>query len=99
MMGFRSAFAALLATGCFVLPLCAFAQTQDTADSGSATVTPDTVLVEKAQVTAVANEQTEAIPGTGTNSQNQTLTAVILSGPDQGQKVTFDNDYIQLNVG
>jgi uncharacterized membrane protein len=64
-----------------------------------ATVTPDTQSIEKAQVTAVADQKTEIIPGTNTSEQDETLTANILSGPEAGKSVTFDNDYIQLAVG
>lgn len=81
------------------LPFVAFAQSTDQTASSSATVTPETIVVEMAQVTAVSGQQVEPLPGTGTNSETQTLTAVILSGPDQGERVTFPNDYIQLNVG
>ncbi|HEV3245522.1 MAG TPA: YibE/F family protein [Candidatus Paceibacterota bacterium] len=98
-MTFRRTLALMIVTFCVASPFFAYAQTGDQSSSDSATVTPDTVIVEKAQVTATANSQTEPIPGTGTNSQSQTLTAVVLSGPDRGQKVTFTNDYIQLNIG
>lgn len=98
-MTLRGCLAAAIIAVCAAVPLYANAQTQVDTASSSATSTPDTVTVEMAQVTAVSNEQTEAIPGTGTNSQTQTLTALIMSGPDHGQEVTFRNDYIQLNVG
>lgn len=64
-----------------------------------ATLTPDTVTIEKAQVTAVSNEQMSAIPGTDTPAQKQTLTAKLVDGPESGKSVTFENDYIQLAVG
>jgi uncharacterized membrane protein len=98
-MIFRRSLTIVTTLVCLAIPLLASAQAQQSPDTSSATVTPDTVTVEKAQVTEVSNSQTEAIPGTGTNSKEQTLTAVILSGPDQGQRITFTNDYIQLNVG
>lgn len=99
MMNVRRALGIATLALCLCVPLFANAQTQPQATSSAETVTPDTVVIEKAQVTAVSNEQTEAIPGTGTNSQTQTLTAYVESGPDQGESVTFSNDYIQLNVG
>ncbi|HTR19047.1 MAG TPA: YibE/F family protein [Candidatus Paceibacterota bacterium] len=67
--------------------------------NAQATVTPDTQTIEKAQVTGVSDEQTQILPGTDTPAQTQTLTALILDGPDAGQSVTFENDYVQLNVG
>src|ERR1700733_194468 len=86
-----------LATATLLLPLITSAQSQSS--DGGGTVTPETQTIELAQVTAVSNEQVESLPGTGTNSQEQTLTADILSGPDKGERVSFENDYIQLNVG
>jgi uncharacterized membrane protein len=83
---------------CLTFPFLASAQAQPQSPS-VATVTPETVTVEKAQVVAVSDEQSSPIPGTGTNENTQNLTAVILSGPDQGLKVTFENDYTQLQVG
>src|SRR3989344_9373254 len=64
-----------------------------------ATLTPDTMTIEKAQVTAVSNEQTAAIPGTDTQAQKQTITAHVLDGMDVGKSVSFENDYIQLTEG
>lgn len=98
-MSFSRLLVAISLLGCLMTPLAAFAQTSGSVGSSSATVTPDTVVVEKAQVTSVSNEQAEPLPGTGTNSQTQTLTAVVLSGPDKGEEITFENDYIQLQPG
>jgi len=63
-----------------------------------ATVTPDTRTIEKAQVTAISKGQPEILPENDIASPTQMLTADILNGPDMGQSVTFENDYIQLNV-
>ena len=63
------------------------------------TVTPDTITIAKAKVTAVSNEQSQIIPGTETAEQTQDLTADILTGSEAGTSVTFENDYIQLEVG
>ncbi len=64
-----------------------------------ATVTPDTVVIEKAQVVSVSNQASSTIPGTGTTQQTQTLAAQVQTGPDAGKSVTFENDYTQLSVG
>jgi uncharacterized membrane protein len=79
-------FAAIL----FLHPALSYAQ---------ATVTPDTQTIEKAKVTEVTNQHTETIAATTVTEPDETLTADVLSGPDAGKSVTFDNDYIQLNVG
>ena len=63
------------------------------------TATPDTIIVEKADVTAVSSSTTQTIPGTGAQEQTQTLTATVISGDAQGKSVTFENDYTQLSVG
>jgi uncharacterized membrane protein len=67
--------------------------------NAQATVEPDTQVIEKARVTAIADQKSEIIPGTNTSEQDESLTAYVLSGPDAGKTVTFDNDYIQLSVG
>ena len=64
-----------------------------------AAYTPDTVIIEKAQVTQAQNEGTSTIAGTDTSTQKQTLTVNVLDGVDQGKAVTFDNDYTQLSTG
>ena len=62
-------------------------------------VAPEIQTIEKAKVTQVTNQHTETIAGTAVTEPDQTLTAIVESGPDEGKTVTFDNDYIQLNVG
>ena len=58
----------------------------------------ETITLEKARVTEVSNQTSTIIPGTDTTAQTQTISAEVLSGPDAGTSVTFDNDYIQLAV-
>ena len=79
----------LLVVAFFAMPFVAQAQT----------LLQDTVTVELARVTIVANERIEIIPGTETPAHTQTLTATILDGVESGKTVTFENDYIQLSVG
>ena len=59
---------------------------------------PDTVTIEKAQVLDAYNQRTTTVAGTNTTTQEQTLEATVLDGPDAGKTVTFDNDYTQLNI-
>lgn len=61
--------------------------------------TPDTQIIEKAEVTEVTNQHMETVGSTEVTQPDQTLTAKVLSGPDAGKTVTFDNNYIQLSVG
>ncbi len=82
--------AAFIASLLCLAPPCVNAQ---------ATLTPDTVTIEKAQVTAVRNEANSTIPGTSATEAKQTLSANILEGGDAGKSVTFENDYVQLAVG
>lgn len=64
-----------------------------------ATLEIDVITMQKARVTAVANQTSEIIPGTETRAHRQTLTAEILDGPERGKTVTFENDYTQLETG
>lgn len=73
-----------------IVPLYARAQ---------ATLTPDTVTIAKAQVSATLSHATSSIPGTSVNETTQNLTATILDGPDAGKSITFENDYTPLAVG
>ncbi len=60
---------------------------------------PDTEVFERARVTAVTDEGTAPVPGTNASDKVQTLTAIVLSGPDKGARPTFENDFTQLTVG
>ncbi|HWU24536.1 MAG TPA: YibE/F family protein [Candidatus Paceibacterota bacterium] len=71
-------------------PLAALAQ--DTAIQ-------DTDLFERARVITVTDEGTAPVAGTNVTSTKQRLTATVLSGPDKGKTVTFENDFTQLAVG
>lgn len=64
------------------------------------TLVQDTVTIELARVTAVANERIENIPGTQTPAKTQTLTAIILTGIESEKNITFENDFpTQLSIG
>jgi uncharacterized membrane protein len=78
--------------------LAAPARAQDTATS-----TPDglndVITYVKAQVTQVLSQTTKQIPGTDTSSPYQTIKAKLLDGPDAGQVIQVDNDYLMMNAG
>ncbi len=64
-----------------------------------AEVVPDVVHIERAKVLEIVSQQDTVVAGTNTPTKTQTLKAEVLDGPDKGQVVTFDNDYIQLDKG
>ena len=74
--------------------------------NGSTTVgsvTPDglndVITYVKAQVTEVLSQTTKLIPGTNTSSPYQTINAKLLDGPDAGQVIQVDNDYLMMKAG
>lgn len=74
----------------------AFAQ-----DSG-ASVNADTLTTMKARVTEIVSQSQEALPGSDTGSAtvtDQHLKAIVLDGPEQGNSIVIDNDYMPLKVG
>jgi uncharacterized membrane protein len=72
------------------LPLGSFAQAE---------LVVDTVVVEKARVIQVSEDRMELIGGTDRSAAIQTLRVEILGGPEEGEIVIFENDYIQLKEG
>jgi uncharacterized membrane protein len=68
-----------------------------------ATTTPDglndVITYPKAQVVEVISQTVKEIPGTDTSSQYQTITAKLLDGPDAGQVIRVDNDYLMMQPG
>jgi uncharacterized membrane protein len=69
-------------------------QTQATSDGLN-----DVVTYVKAQVTQVLSQTTKIIPGTDTSSPYQTIKAKLLDGPDAGQVIEVDNDYLMMKPG
>lgn len=59
----------------------------------------DEQAVWRAQVREVVSQDEELIPGTGTTHVIQSLRAEILEGPQKGEVVSFENDYIALEEG
>ncbi len=83
-----AAFAAALL--CIAIP---------TVSSAQAEVVPDQMTFAKAKVLQIISEDVAVIPGTDTEAATQTITVEILDGAERGEKVTFENDYIQLRIG
>ncbi len=93
-------FCILVLSG-FALP--AHAQDAPSTSSGQATTTPDglndVVTYVKAQVTQVLSQTVKEIPGTNTSSPYQTIKAELLDGPNAGQVIQVDNDYLMMAQG
>ncbi|MDB5264926.1 MAG: hypothetical protein JWN64_497 [Parcubacteria group bacterium] len=60
---------------------------------------PDVETFAKAKTVSVIDLGIEDLPGIGTPSRSQTLTAVVLDGLDKGKTVEFRNDFTQLKPG
>jgi len=60
---------------------------------------PDTVVTMKARVIEVTAQELREVAGTELSSTYQTITAAILDGPEEGQTVTIENDYLELAAG
>ena len=71
--------------------------------AGQPAVTPDglndVITYVKAQVTEVLSQTTKIIPGTDTSSPYQTINAKLLDGPNAGQVIQVDNDYLMMKKG
>ena len=67
--------------------------------NAQATSTPDTETVQEAQVLSVTPGPNEILPDTGASTPTQTITADVMSGPNMGDNITFENDFIQLQDG
>jgi len=72
-------------------PLAAYAQTSQQIQ--------ETDVFERARVVTAADEGTAPLPGTNVTSTKQSLTVIVLDGPDKGRAVSFENDFTQLSVG
>src|SRR3989344_6007322 len=59
----------------------------------------DTVVTLKARVVEVRAQETREVPGTDITALHQTIVAEILEEPEQGTRVTIDNDYLELEEG
>ncbi len=73
----------------FFLPVFTHAQNSSTPND----------VYEKMKITSVTPQPSESTPDTNALTPVQQITAQVTSGPDSGQTVTFNNDYIQLSIG
>lgn len=81
----------LVLAGICITPAISYAQ---------ADLVPDQMTFAKAKVLRITHERIEPIPGTDTSTRSQTVEAEIVSGPEKGSIVTFENDYpVQLDEG
>jgi len=60
---------------------------------------PDVETIEKARVLSATDQGIEQLPGTDVSSRAQLLTVEVLSGAQEGETVTFRNDFTQLKEG
>lgn len=80
---------ALLLTA--VLAPCAPARAQE--------LTPDTVAYEKGSVVEVVDSEEKLLPGTDTKSNFQTIRVKMLDGPNAGNVLTIENDFLSAKPG
>ncbi len=59
----------------------------------------EVVTFVKAHVTDVLSQEVRQIPGTNTMSNYQTIKAALLEGPNRGEIVQVDNDYLMMRPG
>ncbi len=67
--------------------------------SAQSELVPDEISMMKGRVISIETEETKNIPGTETETTFQTITAEILDGTEKGNRVTIENDYLNLEKG
>ncbi len=78
--------------------LCVFVPVYASAHQDGELV-PSTVDIVKAQVVEILKQEEKNVPGTDIRTSNQTIKIKILEGKEEGQIITVDNDYLNLDVG
>ena len=78
-----------------------FAQSAAAGDpaAGNSANSSSSDQIERAQVLQVLSQTIQNVPGTATSETVQTLQAEVLTGPDKGNTVTVENDYLNLKPG
>lgn len=94
----------LLFSVLFVVPLFTHADIEampasNATATGTSGMLQDQITTVKAVVEKIDVTSTMLVPGTETADNSQTIEVKILEGAEQGKTVTFDNDYVLLNVG
>ena len=84
-----------------VLSLCLFSAIPVHAQQDAQTANPNAgqTYIERAKVLTVVSQTVKEIPGTQTTANYQTLTALVITGPDAKKTVTVQNDYLDLKRG
>jgi uncharacterized membrane protein len=59
----------------------------------------DTVVTMKARVIEVQSQEVREVPGMDITALHQTVVAEILEEPEKGNRVTIENDYLELEAG
>ncbi len=85
---FKSFFVVMVAV-VTLLPISVFAQEVFNEDRGT----------WHGKVTEVIDEESRVVPGTDTEYLFQTIKAEVLDGPKEGEVITIENDYLELEVG
>ncbi len=88
-MWYRFTLWLLLASFLTSLPASTYAQVLHNEDQG----------VWRAEVVKVTVEEMREIPGTQTEHIYQTIIADVVDGPKAGERITIENDYLELSVG
>lgn len=60
---------------------------------------PDTRITMKARVLEVLSQERREVPGVGVQSDYQTIRVQVLDGPEKGNEVTVENDFLSLRPG
>jgi len=60
---------------------------------------PDQVTMMKARVLSIEKEEVKEIAGTDTKASFQTINVEILDGKEKGNRITVENDYLNLEEG
>ena len=53
----------------------------------------------RGEVIEIIEEENRLIPGTETEHLYQTISVEVLSGPEKGETITIENDYLELDKG
>ncbi len=87
----KRSFGCLILAVAFLAPHISGAQTEAQLQ--------ETDQLARARVISAEPLGSGLIPGTNVTSTEQSLTVIVLDGPDAGETVTFKNDYTQLKEG
>ena len=66
---------------------------------GAQELVEDTVSIMKARVLEVVSQEEQLIPGTDVATTYQTIQVRVLDGPQEGNQITVENDYLTLEEG